>query len=343
MITSIDFVVDMSHGDSGKAAISYELSKLKYTYCMTIVGGPNKGHTIYHNNEKYVAHQIPVGIFHGIPSIIGSECFVDVKKFFNELNELEKIGISTKDKVFIAHNAHIITEEHLTEELNEIKIGTTKQGIGPCARDKFQRVGKRAESIPELKDYIVDLYDLFYKYNKSISILAEGGQGHFLDISQGNYPYVTSGYTTVAGGLLNCLPWNAINKVYGCAKAYDTYVGSNKFEPNDKIFEELRRLGGEKGATTGRPRQCNWLNLDNLIKACKINNVTNLIISKMDILMELNEIYDNKYWSLIYEGQRYDFDTQSGWKEFLENFLRAGELRDISIQYRYSPVDKVNT
>lgn len=355
MINFIDFVIGLSYGDESKGAVVYELAKKpEYDIVMRVNGGGNAGHTIYHEGRKFVTHIIPTGIFHGKTCIIGSECVLNVRKFFEELQVLKDAGIHTNN-IYISKDCHIVTDEHILEEANESAIGTTKQGIGPCIRDKYARRGVRAESISELKDFIIDLYDRFYANNKSEGILCEGAQGHFLDISQGDYPYVTSSHCTVAGALLNCLPWNKIGKVYGVAKAYDTYVGSKKFEPDasfDDSFSELRQIGNEFGATTGRPRQCNWLNIDNLIKSMEINCVTHLIISKVDVLRELNEKCQNKRWCITNNDNEVTYcGSENTWKvtinETLYNscdaFYQSFQIYDheADIVWRYSPTDKV--
>jgi len=136
-----------------------------------------------------------------------------------------------------------------------------------------------------LKPYLIDLYDVFYgKDKKKKVILGEGAQGFGLDIDWGDYPFVTSSHCTVAGALLNGLPPQSVRKVWGVAKMYETYVGTKKFEPKNPVFEKLRQLGEEYGATTGRPRQCNWMNFDLIEKAVRINGVTHIVFNKMDIL-----------------------------------------------------------
>ena len=121
-------------------------------------------------------------------------------------------------------------------------------------------------------------------------ILAEGAQGTLLDIDFGSYPYVTSSNTVAAGACtgLGIAP-NQIGKVYGITKAYCTRVGGGPFptELEDDLGEQLRAAGGEFGATTGRPRRCGWLDLPALKFACRINGVTDLIITKADVLGEL--------------------------------------------------------
>lgn len=304
MIYLIDFVLGLSYGDEGKGAVTHSLaSKEDYNLVMRCQGGSNAGHTIYHHDMKIVTHIIPCGILHGKISLIGSGCYINEKKFHEEIDNLKKLGFDTS-LVKIASNAHVVTDDHITEEADEKKIGTTKQGIGPCARDKYLRKGIRADNVESLKPYIVDLYDFLYSNKSEWRILVEGAQGYMLDIDHGDYPYVTSSHTTLAGCLLNMLPYNKIRKVYGCIKAYETYVGSKKFQPDDSIFDEIAELGKEYGSTTGRKRQCNWINIPLLRKALIINGVTDLVISKMDILEKINEKYDNKYWRMILDNNK---------------------------------------
>lgn len=346
MIKFTDIVVDLSRGDSGKGAVVYELSKKdEYDIVMRVNGSSNAGHTIYHNDQKFVTHIVPTGIFHGKRCIIGSECVLNVTKFLTEVQSLKDAGIDVTNKIFISKECHIVTDDHIEEEKSESKIGTTKQGVGPCIRDKYARVGIRAESIKELEPYVIDLYEYLFHFGYSWRILCEGAQGQFLDISQGDYPYVTSSHCGVAGALLNYIPYNKVRKVYGVAKAYDTYVGANSFEPNEPVFARLRELGEEFGATTGRPRQCNWLNCLNLIKAIRVNSVTNLIISKVDVLKKLNDEGDNKYWGLISSAGAIFECCESSWKQHfselpsLKNELDFSSLN--SVVFRYSPTDGV--
>ena len=124
-------------------------------------------------------------------------------------------------------------------------------------------------------------------------ILAEGAQGSLLDIDFGTYPYVTSSHPT-AGGCCTGLgvPPTSVNRVIGIVKAYSTRVGNGPFptELLDEQGEELRRVGHEFGATTGRPRRCGWLDLVALRYSTMINGFTDLAITKLDVLSHLEEI-----------------------------------------------------
>jgi adenylosuccinate synthase len=288
MIDFADVVVGLSYGDEGKGKVVHSLTKdNRYTHCIRFSGGNNAGHTIYHEGKKIISHSIPTGIVYGIKSIIGPGCVVNVKHFFNELREMNEAGIKTDNLVFISKNTHVITEDHITEDQKDVVIGTTKRGIGPAYRDKYNRKGVRAEQVEELKPYIIDLYEELFNTDQRCKILFEGAQGFGLDVDWGDYPYVTSSSCTVGSAVLNGVPPNKIRNIWGVAKAYDTYVGAKKFEPEEEVFKKIRDLGREYGATTGRPRQCNWLDMRLIRKAADVNGITHLVINKADILRDL--------------------------------------------------------
>jgi len=124
-------------------------------------------------------------------------------------------------------------------------------------------------------------------------VLAEGAQGSLLDVEFGAYPFVTSSHTTSASACtgLGIAP-NRLGTVYGLFKAYCTRVGSGPFptELHDQTGEALRRAGHEFGATTGRPRRCGWLDLPALAYAIRLSGVSQLIITKADVLSGFQEI-----------------------------------------------------
>ncbi|MBV4356443.1 adenylosuccinate synthase [Pinibacter aurantiacus] len=125
------------------------------------------------------------------------------------------------------------------------------------------------------------------KISQGKKVLAEGAQGSMLDIDFGTFPFVTSSSTTTSGicSGLGIAP-QKIRDVMGVTKAYCTRVGSGPFptELFDETGEELRKLGNEFGATTGRPRRCGWIDLVALKFACMINGVNKVIMTKADVL-----------------------------------------------------------
>lgn len=315
----LDVIVDLQYGDSGKGKVAHHLARTKrYTHVLRYNGGCNAGHTIFHRGRKFVTHHIPAGVFFGIPSVIGSGCVVDPVQFFKEIKELEAGGVKTGGIVFIARNAHIITASHKAEDRKRGgKIGTTGRGNGPAYRDKYGRTGVRAEQVEALRPYLIDPYDEFGRSKKRVVVLAEGAQGFGLDIDWGDYPYVTSSHCTVAGALLNGFPASAVRNVWGVAKIYETYVGSKKFQPKGKIFDEIAEAGEEYGATTGRRRQVNWLNLETLERAIRMNGVTHVVLNKIDVLNSLH------IWRLRARGQVISFKNSGAMKNFILTYIKA--------------------
>ena len=281
------------------------------------------------SGQKFVTHHIPAGVFFGVKSIIGPGCVVDIHKFFDEIKMLREGGIDIANKIFIAKNAHVILEKHKEADSGETKLGTTRTGNGPCYSDKYARVGRRAQNFPVLEPYLVDMYEEFYIREKDSVVLCEGAQGVELDIDWGDYPFVTSSHCTSAGACLNGFPPQSIRSIIGVAKAYETYVGSKDFQPEEQVFNALQVAGEEFGATTGRKRQCNWMSLPNLERAININGVNNLVINKMDVLEQVGT------WSLYVDHKRanlFTFQNKDQFCEYIKEYFP-----DVNIVFSGSP------
>lgn len=166
-------------------------------------------------------------------------------------------------------------------------------------------------------------------------ILAEGAQGTMLDVDFGTYPFVTSS-NTITGGVcigLGVAP-QKIREVFGVIKAYCTRVGSGPFptELFDAAGEKLRANGHEFGATTGRPRRCGWLDIPAVKYACMINGVTQLIMTKIDVLndfdtisyadaYELNEGFTSKIpYSYNDADTKVRYIQSKGWNQTLTSY-----------------------
>ena len=124
-------------------------------------------------------------------------------------------------------------------------------------------------------------------------VLLEGAQGACLDVDQGTFPFVTSSTTTAGGAAAGSgLGPRDIGYVLGVTKAYTTRVGAGPFptELHDEVGERLAARGNEFGATTGRPRRCGWLDVVGLRRAVRINSVSGLCITKLDVLDEMPEV-----------------------------------------------------
>jgi adenylosuccinate synthase len=154
--------------------------------------------------------------------------------------------------------------------------------------DNLLRLGER------VKPLVVDVTEVLRDLSaRGRSVLFEGAQGAMLDIDLGTYPFVTSSNTTVGGAAAGTgVGPGAIDYVLGIAKAYTTRVGAGPFptELDDDVGRNLRAVGHEFGATTGRPRRCGWLDAVLLRRAVFTNSVAGLCLTKLDVLDGVPEI-----------------------------------------------------
>ena len=220
------------------------------------------------------------------------------------------------------------------------KIETNLVEMNYMLENRYRRKGFTVEEIfhrykeyaEEIAQYVADT-DIIVNdmISKNKNVLFEGAQGTLLDIDHGTYPFVTSS-SAVAGGACTGLGVGPtkISKVLGVVKAYTTRVGGGPFptEIDDTIGEGLRQRGGEFGATTGRPRRCGWLDFVGLRHASRINGLTGIALTKLDILDGLDKIhictaykrggslhYDfPKEFSLLEQSEPV-YEEVEGWKE----------------------------
>jgi adenylosuccinate synthase len=194
-----------------------------------------------------------------------------------------------------------------------------------------------------LLPYVTDTsLELWEALAEGKHVLFEGAQGTLLDIDHGTYPFVTSSNPTAGGASVGSgIGPKAIDRIVGVAKAYISRVGTGPFptELNDEIGDTMIELGGEYGTVTGRRRRCGWLDLVALKYAVRINSLTELFITKLDIL----SAFDSINVAVAYEsaGERHDtfprqqrvlydctpvYDTLEGWGTDITACRTEGEL-----------------
>jgi len=387
---AVDVILGLQWGDEGKGKIVDYLAE-KYDLVCRFQGGPNAGHTIKIDGNKYVLHTIPSGIFRSeITNVIGNGVVLDPITMVKEMDALESAGIDFMPRLLVSRKAHLIVPSHrYLDAASESakgasKIGSTLKGIGPAYMDKTGRNGLRVgdltapdfeskyKAIKEKHLGLIKLYPTIefnleeqethffesikklkqlrfvnseYFVNQALAdgkqILAEGAQGSMLDIDFGTYPFVTSSNTISAGVCsgLGIAP-NKIREVIGIAKAYCTRVGSGPFptELLNATGEKLRQIGMEFGATTGRPRRCGWIDIPQLQYTIMLNGVTQIIITKMDVLdtfetIDVATAYG--YDGIISEELPFDivdkdinpvYQTFKGWDESLDAVRSYSDL-----------------
>lgn len=298
--------------------------------------------------------------------VVNPAVLLDELKFLKNKGVTPNLHLSYRCHLIMPY--HIAMDE-IREKTQ--KIGTTKRGIGPCYTDKIGRYGimisdmlnekvfkeKISENLGQkpylkgfqeekiaseylsffdkIKDFLCDTRVLLEDaINAKKSVLFEGAQGTLLDIDFGTYPYVTSTTCTIGGIFTGTgIPPKYIKDVLGIMKAYTTRVGSGPFptELKEEEGENLRLKGKEYGATTGRPRRCGWLDLPAIRYASKINGVTNIAITKLDVLSGISKImvctkykindkiYNEIPQSLLWEEIEPIYEEFPGFKEDIEN------------------------
>jgi adenylosuccinate synthase len=147
---------------------------------------------------------------------------------------------------------------------------------------------------PRLLPLAADVGSLLHRaIREKRRVLLEGAQGALLDVDHGTYPYVTSSNTTAGGAAVGSgIGPTAINGVLGVVKAYTTRVGNGPLptEAGNPDDDRLRELGGEFGAVTGRPRRCGWFDATVVRYATRVNGLTGLAVTKLDVLDSFAEI-----------------------------------------------------
>tara|TARA_Y100001958_G_C21243767_1_gene572707 strand:- start:1128 stop:2390 length:1263 start_codon:yes stop_codon:yes gene_type:complete len=374
-------LVGTQWGDEGKGKIVDYFSE-KFEAVCRFQGGHNAGHTIYKEEEKFVLHLIPSGVFYDhVSCFIGQGVILSLESLLEEIEQLESKGIELEGKLRISRYCSLLLPIHAKiDQLREDKknaIGTTRRGIGPAYEDKTARRSIKAfdlednELLEEKLKNLVDYYnfqietihesecfvyeevleDLIKSYQKASkyfgdvtdsleeiyegggNILYEGAQGTLLDVDYGTYPYVTSSNTLPTSvGVGSGFPKSIYSNVLGVTKAYTTRVGSGPF-PTELFCEEgkkLAELGHEFGATTGRPRRCGWLDLVALKYSAKLNNLTELCITKLDVLDSFDTIkvchsykvdgLDTPFKSRLLHKVEPVYENFKGWKDSLNDY-----------------------
>ncbi|RLW68566.1 MAG: adenylosuccinate synthase, partial [spirochete symbiont of Stewartia floridana] len=308
-------IVGAQWGDEGKGKMVDYLSK-QADIIVRFSGGANAGHTIKADGITLALHLIPAGIISGNTiAVLGSGMVIDPQAMFEELADLTVRGIDWEGRVIVSDRAHLVLpkykhEDKSNDEQRPRPIGTTGRGIGVAYGKKASRDGIRIVDMwdpviwgslsPSERDWLEPYKDRIasMKVNlaaymmaaKGKKILLEGAQGTLLDLDHGTYPYVSSAISTSAGAAIGAaIGPRSIHRCLGVFKAYQTRVGNGPF-PTEMIGKEdsvighqLRTLGNEYGATTGRPRRIGYLDLVALRYAGWVNSLDGLILSHLNL------------------------------------------------------------
>ena len=309
-------------GDEGKGHITHHFSP-QFDWVIRFNGGANAGHTIYRDGKKFVHNLLPSVDFRHphVKAFLGSGMVIDMEQLKKEILEAEKEYPGVCQRIYVDPEAFLVLPYHKEVDKNtNAHIGSTNRGIGPAYADKIGRKGLRLRDFvdgrfvnrpnnflfdqPETRiaaEIYGELYHMGVQFRHVISmgwefrkarLLFEGAQGILLDINHGTYPYVSCSDCTIGGIYASGFSNHRIDTVYGVAKCYTTKVGEGPFptELKGEEADELRKLGNEFGATTGRPRRVGWLDVPALSYSCNKAGINKLILTKFDILAGREEV-----------------------------------------------------
>ena len=283
----VDVLLGLQWGDEGKGKVVDVLTP-KYDVVARFQGGPNAGHTLEFEGQKYVLRSIPSGIFQGDKvNIIGNGVVLAPDLFMEEAKALEASGHELRSRLHISKKAHLIMPTHRVldaayeAQKGKNKVGTTGKGIGPTYTDKVSRNGLRVGDI-------LENFEEKYAKAKARHDAILKSLNFDYDITEVEKKWLVTSSNTICAGACTGLGIgpNKIGDVYGIMKAYCTRVGAGPFptELFDETGKKIRDLGHEYGAVTGRERRCGWIDLVALKYSIMVNGVTQLIMMKSDVL-----------------------------------------------------------
>lgn len=236
--------------------------------------------------------------------------------------------------------ADLLDPARLAERVEEIlpeKNRMITEWFGGEALDAAQIVSDYAAMGKRLQPWVGDAVGLLHRIQREgKDILFEGAQGTFLDVDHGTYPFVTSSNTVAGAACAGAgVGPTAIQEVVGISKAYTTRVGSGPFptEAHGEEGDRLRQNGGEFGATTGRARRCGWFDVALVRQAVRINGITRLALTKLDVLSGLDRIpvcvgyegYDEAFPAVL-DDLKPIWEELPGWKADIRGCRTLDEL-----------------
>jgi adenylosuccinate synthase len=305
-------VVGGQWGDEGKGKIiSYLCEKDNPSIVARGGVGPNAGHSVEVNGEKYGIRMIPTGFPNKSSKLaIGAGVLVDPEVLLKEIEMLDKFDI--KNRLIVDKNCGIIEEKHKEMDKSNShlskEIGSTGTGCGPANVDRAMRTLKLAKDVEVLKPFLGDVSNAVNDaLDNNENVLIEGTQGTLLSLYYGSYPYVTSKDTTASSFAADVgIGPTKVDEVVVVFKSYPTRVGEGPF-PTEMSFEESERLGlVEYGTVTGRRRRIGFFDYDLAKKVCRLNGATQIALTCLD-----------KYDEECYGITNYDDLTEKG-KAFIK-------------------------
>jgi adenylosuccinate synthase len=271
-------------------------------------------------------------------------------------DKIARTGIRVGDITEFDFKEHyeLLKVQHL-QTAHTLKFDVESFKIDNMSVEEYEKEWMASLEVLKQFKFVNSEYFINKCLDEGKKVLAEGAQGSMLDIDFGSYPFVTSSSTITAGVCsgLGVAP-SRIGRVMGITKAYCTRVGAGPFptELFDETGERLCQLGHEYGATTGRSRRCGWIDIPALKYACMLNGVTDLFVTKPDVMNDFEEIKMCTHYEICgkqtdelpYEFNAVEikpvYETYPGWRQELNGAKSYTELPARLLEYLYA-IEKI--
>lgn len=323
-----DIIVGLQNGFEGKTKVGINLLKNNfYDLCVKVNGGV-RSTPIFFEEKKVLLKEIPYSILFGIKTLISNSCIIDFNNLVDDIKVLKKLDISL-DKLYISNNVNIVQRQHLSEN----RRNGNKNTYYPTYRDKYNNLGitineiDYVDIIKYLDNNIISKIDSSELINSSKKILLYQFYSFNYDIDWGNYKKNKSIHSN-AGFCCTLVSPSMVNNIYGICSIYDIF-----FDLNEPIIEceylDMLNEFENKQKTNAR---CNWLNLDRLIRALKINNVNIIFFSRCDILINIHK------YKLYHKNELKEFRNWKLFNEYLTKEINNMVIVN-EINYSYSKIN----
>ena len=319
---TVDCLVGLQWGSEGKGKISAYLAP-EYNI-MVRSGGPQAGHTFYHQSRKFVNRQIPCGVFNlNCVMFLSASSLINLEVLTEEIVRYQL----TPSRLMIDQHAMVITSKHIAMEkrnsLNKM-IASTLEGVGAAQIEKIWRKAKLFDKYacedPELYFYCGDTAKAINRHiNNGHTVLLEGTQGFGLCLNHGMYPFCTS-RDVLSSSLLSDagIAPESHRQTIGVMRTYPIRVGGNSGDTNSEelSWEEITRRSGstthliEHTTVTKRVRRVFEQNLPELINAVNLNKPSQIALMFLDYI-NVNDKGKTKFRDLSVKSKKYINDIES--------------------------------
>jgi adenylosuccinate synthase len=325
-----DIIVGLQNGFEGKTKAGINILKNNmYDLCIKVNGGVKNTPIIY-NGKKIYLKEIPYSILFGINTLISNSCIINLNNLLDDINVLKSLNISL-EKLYISTNAHIIQLQHI----NENKRNGNRDTCFPTYRDKYNKQGLEygnldyLEIVKYLDGNIISKVDSIDIINNAKKILMYQFYSFNYDIDWGQYNK-SKGIHASAGFCCSLVSPGMINNIYGICSIYDIFVDINETIIECDYLNMIENI--ENQNSSKQTMRCNWLNLDNLIRALKINNINILIFTRCDTLINIHK------YKLFHKNKLLDFKNWKNFSKYLT--VEINKLMSINdINYSYSKIN----